>query len=85
MGREEVEVGAGRFRAIVLEMKVRDTRHYEGEGTIRIHLSDDRCRLLLRLESKLPDAGTASLALRSYEGARWPCDAKESAPQQAQR
>jgi hypothetical protein len=85
MGREEIEVGAGRFRAIVLEMKVRDTRHYEGEGTIRIHLSDDRCRLLLRLESKLPDAGTASLALRSYEGARWPCDAKESAPQQAQR
>jgi hypothetical protein len=75
-GREEIEVGAGRFRAIVVEMRVRDSRHYQGEGTLRIHLSDDRCRLLLRLESKLPDAGTATLALRSYEGERWPCEAK---------
>ena len=85
IGREQIDVGAGRFRAVVVEMRVRDTRHYQGEGTIRIHLSDDRCRLLLRLESKLPDAGTATLALQSYEGARWPCDAKESSVQQAQR
>jgi hypothetical protein len=82
VAREEIEVGAGRFRAIVLEMRVRDTRHYQGEGTIRIHLSDDRCRLLLRLESKLPDAGNATLSLKSYEGARWPCDAKEQEPQE---
>jgi hypothetical protein len=76
LGREEVEVGAGRFHAIVVEMRVRDTRRYNGEGTIRIHLSDDRCRLLLRLESRVPDAGTATLGLESYEGARWACTAK---------
>jgi hypothetical protein len=76
VGREDVEVGAGRFRAIVVEMRVRDARRYHGEGTIRIHLSDDRCRLLLRLESNVPDAGTATLALASYEGVRSSCAAK---------
>ncbi|MDB4882560.1 MAG: hypothetical protein JWL95_1326 [Gemmatimonadetes bacterium] len=76
VGREEIDVGAGRFRAIVVEMKVRDTRRYRGEGTIRIHLSDDRCRLILRLESNVPDAGTATLALVAYEGVHWSCSAR---------
>jgi hypothetical protein len=76
VGREEVEVGAGRFHAIVVEMRVRDARRYRGEGVIRIHLSDDKCRLILRLESDMPDAGKATLALASYEGARWVCSAQ---------
>jgi hypothetical protein len=76
VGREEIEVGAGRFRAIVVEMQVRDARHYEGEGTIRVHLSDDRCRLLLRLESTVPGAGSATLALTSFEGTRTECTAR---------
>jgi hypothetical protein len=76
LGRAEIEVAAGRFRAIEVEMRVRDARHYDGEGTIRIHLSDDGCRLLLRMESKLPDAGTATLALTSYSGARMACTAR---------
>jgi Protein of unknown function (DUF3108) len=76
LGREEIDVGAGRFRAIVVEMRVRDARRYKGEGTIRIHLSDDRCRLILRLESSVPDAGPATLALQSYEGARTACSAR---------
>lgn len=76
IGRDEITVGAGRFRAIVVEMQVRDARHYHGEGTIRIHLSDDRCRLLLRLESHMPDTGPATLALQSYEGVRGECTAK---------
>jgi hypothetical protein len=76
VGREEIEVGAGRFHAIVVEMHVRDARRYHGEGTIRVHLSDDGCRLLLRLESKLPDAGTATLGLSSYEGTRGACSAR---------
>ena len=76
VGREDVDVGAGRFRAVIVEMRVRDTRRYHGEGTIRIHLSDDRCRLILRLESDVPDAGKATLSLASYEGARWSCSAR---------
>jgi hypothetical protein len=76
VAREEVEVGAGRFRALVVEMRVRDTRRYRGEGVIRVALSDDRCRLILRLESTLPDAGTVTLSLQSYEGMRWACTAQ---------
>jgi len=76
VGREEIEVGAGRFHAIVVEMRVRDSRHYHGEGIIRVYLSDDRCRLLLRLESTVPDAGSASLGLTAYEGAQEDCSAR---------
>jgi hypothetical protein len=76
VGREDVDVGAGRFHAVVVEMRVRDARRYRGEGVIRLHLSDDKCRLILRLESDMPDAGKATLALASYEGARWVCTAK---------
>ncbi len=76
VGRAEIEVGAGRFRAVIVEMRVRDARRYKGEGVIRIHLSDDSCRLILRLESNMPDAGKATLALSSYEGMRSACTAK---------
>ena len=74
--REEIEVGAGRFRAIVVEMRVRDARRYRGEGTIRVFLSDDECRLILRLESTVPDAGSATLSLQAYEGVRATCSAR---------
>ena len=75
-GREEITVPAGRFRAVVVEMIVRDARRYKGEGTIRIHLSDDSCRLILRLESRVPDAGPATLELQAYEGVPAGCSAK---------
>jgi hypothetical protein len=74
--REEIEVAAGRFRAIVVEMRVRDGRRYRGEGTIRVHLSDDSCRLILRLESNVPDAGSATLGLQTYEGVRGNCSSR---------
>lgn len=76
VGREEIDVPAGRFRAVVVEMRVRDARRYRGEGTIRIHLSDDSCRLILRLESRIPDTGPATLSLQSYEGTRGTCAAR---------
>lgn len=76
VGREDIEVGAGKFHAVIVEMRVRDARRYKGEGIIRIHLSDDSCRLILRIESNMPDAGKATLALTSYEGMRSACTAK---------
>ncbi len=76
VGRGEVDVPAGHFRALVVEMRVRDARRYHGEGVIRVTMSDDRCRLILRLESTVPDAGTATLSLKSYEGVRLPCTAQ---------
>jgi hypothetical protein len=42
---------------------VRDPQHYKGEGTIRFSISDDRCRLPVRIESNIPDAGNVVLTL----------------------
>ena len=78
LGRREVEVAAGRFSAVVVEMRVRDARRYRGEGTIRVYLSDDACRLILRLESTVPDGGSATLTLQTYEGVRSACSARRS-------
>lgn len=76
VGREIVEVGAGRFRAVIVEMHVRDTRRYRGQGVIRVAFSDDRCRLILRLDSRIPDGGPATLWLTSAEGTRGDCTAR---------
>lgn len=61
--RESVTVPAGTFDALLVEMRVRDPARYRGEGVIRIHFSDDARRIPLRIESTLPVAGTALLAL----------------------
>lgn len=64
--RETISVGAGEFPAVLVEMRVRDPRRYRGEGVIRIHLSDDSCRLPLRIESSMPIVGTTVLTLESH-------------------
>jgi len=63
LGREQLSTPAGSFNAVVVEMRVRDPQHYKGEGTIRFSISDDRCRVPVRIESNIPDAGTVVLTL----------------------
>ena len=63
LGREQVDTPAGSFATVVVEMRVRDPQHYKGEGRIRFSISDDRCRLPVRIESNIPDAGTVVLTL----------------------
>ena len=65
VGRETVATGAGEFRVVRLEMRVRDPRRYKGEGVIRIDLTDDARRLPVRIESAMPRIGTAVLTLDS--------------------
>ena len=60
----------GELRVILVEMRVRDPRHYKGEGLIRIHLTDDDCRLPARIESTMPVVGTAILTIASQNS---PC------------
>ena len=76
VGRGDVQVAAGRFHAVMVEMRVRDARPYKGEGVIRIAFSDDRCRLILRLESEMPDAGKATLSLVSFTGSQGECTSR---------
>lgn len=63
--REVIPTPMGELRVILLEMRVRDPRHYKGEGVIRIHLTDDDCRLPARIESTMPVVGTAILTIAS--------------------
>ncbi|HJU64840.1 MAG TPA: DUF3108 domain-containing protein [Gemmatimonadaceae bacterium] len=65
VGRETVTVPAGDFQAVVVEMRVKDDRRYDGIGTVRIHLTDDDRRIPLRIESRMRNAGKTVLALES--------------------
>ena len=63
--REMIPTPMGELRVILVEMRVRDPGHYKGEGVIRIHLTDDECRLPARIESTMPVIGTAVLTIAS--------------------
>ena len=63
--REVIPTPMGELPVILVEMRVRDPRHYKGEGVIRIHLTDDDCRLPARIESTMPVIGTAILTIDS--------------------
>lgn len=71
--REKVTVPAGTFATIVVEMLVKDPRHYQGEGVIRLHLTDDDCRLPVRIESTVPGIGRTVLELESAVHPREHC------------
>jgi hypothetical protein len=77
-GRELVVTPAGRFQTLLVEMHVRDARRYKGDGVIWINLTDDGCRLPVRIQSPLPMVGRAVLTLESY--ARGPVPALARAP-----
>jgi hypothetical protein len=63
--REVIPTPMGELRVILVEMRVRDPRHYKGEGVIRIHLTDDDCRVPARIQSTMPVIGTAILSIDS--------------------
>jgi Protein of unknown function (DUF3108) len=63
--REVIPTPMGELRVILVEMRVRDPRHFKGEGVIRIDLTDDECRLPARIESTMPILGTAVLTIAS--------------------
>lgn len=65
LGREAVSTRAGVFQTVIVEMRVKDPRNYRGEGVIRVHLTDDDCRLPVRIESRMPDIGKTVLTLES--------------------
>ena len=65
IGVGSVTTKAGAFTTREVEMRVRDARNYQGEGIIRFSLSDDACRRPIRIESRIPGAGTVVLTLAS--------------------
>jgi hypothetical protein len=65
IGRGIIPTPMGELHVFRLEMRVRDPRHYKGEGLIRIDLTDDECRLPVRIETTMPVVGTAVLTIDS--------------------
>lgn len=76
LGRGRINVPAGSFRAIEVEMRVLDPVRYRGEGVIQMHLTDDARRVPVRIESAIPRAGRMVLSLESGTGS---CDASRLA------
>lgn len=68
--RETIPTPMGELRVFLVEMRVRDPRHYKGKGVIKIYLTDDDCRLPARIESTMPVIGTAILTIDSQNS---PC------------
>lgn len=67
ISRDSLSTAAGDFHTVLVEMRVRDPRHYQGEGTLRFYLSDDACRLPVRIESAMPNVGLVTFSLESFE------------------
>ena len=65
VGRERIRVPAGEFATVVVEMRVKDPRRYDGEGVVRIHLTDDDRRVPVRIASRMRGAGSTVLSLES--------------------
>jgi len=63
--REVIPTPMGELHVMRVEMVVRDPRHYKGDGIIRIHLTEDACRLPARIESAMPVIGTTVLTIDS--------------------
>ncbi|MEP6619626.1 MAG: DUF3108 domain-containing protein [bacterium] len=80
VGRGVVTTPAGTFDTREIEMRVRDSRRYRGEGLLRISLSDDPCRRPVRIESSIPGAGTVVMTLTSAVPAIAACAPRVDAP-----
>jgi hypothetical protein len=66
MGRQTIETKAGTFNTVVIEMIVKDSRNYEKEGAITFLITDDARRLPVKIESRMPGVGLATLTLVSH-------------------
>jgi hypothetical protein len=63
--REMIPTPMGELKTVLVEMRVRDPKHYKGDGVIRFNLTDDECRLPARIESTMPIVGKAVLTMKS--------------------
>ena len=63
--REVTATPLGELHTVLVEMHVRDPKHYDGEGLIRFNFTDDECRLPARIESMMPVVGKAIMSLKA--------------------
>ncbi|MEI6739625.1 MAG: DUF3108 domain-containing protein [Gemmatimonadaceae bacterium] len=66
LGMARIETPVGRFRAHLIEMEVRDPKHYDGAGIVRVYFDEGRCHVPLRIESRVPLVGVTVMVLESW-------------------
>lgn len=71
---EIIPTAMGEVKTMLVEMRVRDPKHYKEDGVIRFNISNDACRLPVRIESTMPVIGKAVLTMKA-ENARGECGA----------
>ena len=71
LGRQELDVGAGTFRTIVVEPLVKEGGLFKSEGRIVIWLSDDERKIPVRVNTKVL-IGSIDTELREYSGLTGP-------------
>jgi hypothetical protein len=72
VGRETIRVPAGEYATVLVEMYVKDRRRYDGEGVVRINLTDDDRRIPVRIASRMRGAGSTVLSLESVASSTTP-------------
>jgi len=65
IGRESLEVDAGVYETVVVELRVKDEGRYGGSGVVRLNLTDDARRVPVRIETSMPVAGRVVLDLQA--------------------
>jgi hypothetical protein len=63
--REILRTPAGEFSTVELEMRSKDGVDYKNEWILRLWISEDRCRLPVRMESAVAVLGTGVMTLES--------------------
>ncbi|MBS1536292.1 MAG: DUF3108 domain-containing protein [Bacteroidetes bacterium] len=75
LGRQEIEVGAGKFRCIVIEPMIVEGGLFKSDGRLLIWLSDDERKIPVKVSTKIP-IGTIDSELTGYSGLRGSLDSK---------
>ncbi len=63
--RETLQTPAGKFSTVELEMRSNGGQSSRNDVLLRLWISDDRCRLLVRVESAIPLLGNGIMTLES--------------------
>jgi hypothetical protein len=75
LGRQELEVEAGKFRTLVVEPLVKEGGLFKSEGRIVIWLTDDELKVPVRVNTKVV-IGSIDTELKAYSGLIGPVRAR---------
>ncbi len=67
LGKETIDVSAGKFDCIVVEPLVQEGGLFKSEGSIVVWLSDDTCKIPVKVKTKVV-IGSIDAELTAYEG-----------------